>query len=1506
MFTRLITAAFVALLLFCAPAQAQQQASAKGVLLLHWYNKEYEGGVIFDKYLQAEVRAAEVGKVEFYFEYLESNRFAGEAHAVALRDYLRQKYADRSIDVVVAVTDVPLDFLLKYRNDLFTNIPIVFIAAKRPAPEQLVAGPGMTGIFPVSTHRETLALALRLHPDTEQVFFVSGTLEHDKRFETIARKELQSYENKVRINYLTDLPLDELIARTRALPERSIILYAWQQSLDGQGRVLETYDTLPAFAPTSSVPIYGMATVNIGRGLIGGYVAGSETNATRIGELTARILKGERAQEIFVEDAPAVYMFDAREMKRWGIRDESLPAGSIIRYKESSFWELYKNYIFGVVAIIIIESSLIAWLLIVRRQRRRAERERERFGTLAESEQRHLGEIVSMIPGIVWETLIDRTTNTRRTTFISDYVEKMLGYTADEWLAEPPGFGFRIMPEEDHARATRASEAVMSNGKDVITQYRWWTKNGRLLWIESHLSPIIEEDGKIVGLRGVSLDITEKKLADDAQRQSEERNRAILQAIPDLMFLQTRDGVYLDYHAKDGKDLLDPSGAFLGKNMRDVLSPELAERFFNCFQLIYETGEPQVVEYELNIEGQQRWYESRLVLSGENILSVVRDVTGRKAAGEALRQSELRLRRAQQAARVGTWEWNVQTGASIWSEMIWELLGLEPGEGEPTVEMWIEAVHPEDRDRALRKVNEVFAEGDEYSDEFRIIRRDGKVLWVASKGGLIRSPDGRPERMLGVNIDITARKLAEEALRNAMAMTERHRAQLDSIFQTVSDGIMVSDMEGNIFLVNQAMARIHEYESAEEMMHNLSYFATRYELFDPDGQRIPYDEWPMSRVLKGESITDWELRVCRKDKGREWLCNYSGEPVHDERGEQVLALLVTHDITERKAGEAALRESEEKYRTLFESIDEGFCVFELICDDGGRAVDAVFTVTNPAFGRQTGWKDANGKRFSELIPDLEEFWFEKYALIANTGEPDRFTGRAAALDRWFDVYAFRVGEQGSLTVAVIFSDVSERIRAEEALRESEARFRDMADTAPVMIWLANPDKLCTYFNKQWLDFTGRSMDEEFGHGWAEGIHPDDYARCLDTYISGFDKGEPFKMEYRLRRADGAFHWVIDIGTPRFSSTGEFLGYIGSCVDINDRKESEEALHEMMEEVNRLKNQLQEENIYLREEIKLEHNFSEIVGHSDAIKYVLHKIEQVAPTDSTVLITGETGTGKELVARAIHSESQRRSRPLVKVNCAALSASLIESELFGHEKGAFTGAASRKIGRFELADGATIFLDEIGELPPELQVKLLRVLQEGEFERLGSNRTIKVTVRVIAATNRNLWEEVRKGSFREDLWYRLNVFPITMPPLRQRTEDIPLLVEHFVNRFSKRMGKQITEVAPATLHALRNYSWPGNVRELANVIERAVINNAGPVLHILNISEALQAEHVEEKAASNKTLEEMEREYIIAVLGSTGWRIEGPHGAAGVLGLHPSTLRTRMAKLKIQKPQHSAV
>jgi PAS domain S-box-containing protein len=503
---------------------------------------------------------------------------------------------------------------------------------------------------------------------------------------------------------------------------------------------------------------------------------------------------------------------------------------------------------------------------------------------------------------------------------------------------------------------------------------------------------------------------------------------------------------------------------------------------------------------------------------------------------------------------------------------------------------------------------------------------------------------------------------------------------------------------------------------------------------------------------------------------------------------------------------------------------------------------------------------------------------------------------------WVEVSLKRAFLMGQDVVLALVRDITERKRAEEALRQSEARFRNMADTAPVMIWVAGTDRLCTYFNKRWLDFTGRSLEQELGNGWLEGVHPDDYDKCLETYTAAFDRRKPFKMEYRLRQASGKYCWIFDSGTPRFSSESEFLGYIGSCIDITERKESEEELRRAHDELNRMKDQLEEENIYLQEELQLGQSFGDIVGHSDVIKYVLFKVQQVAPTNSTVLITGETGTGKELVARAIHSLSPRKDRPLIKVNCAALVPSLIESELFGHEKGAFTGAGARKLGRFELANSGTIFLDEIGELPPELQVKLLRVIQEGEFERLGGNKTFAVDVRIIAATNRNLKAEVEKGNFREDLWYRLNVFPITVPPLRQRKEDIPPLVEHFVRTYAKKCGKTITSVSPRAMQSFQAHSWPGNIRELANVIERAVIHTQGSVLQVVDRFEETPVE----LPSSPKTLEDIEREYIIRTLENTGWRIEGPYGAAKILGLNPSTLRTRMIKLQIQRRRASYV
>jgi formate hydrogenlyase transcriptional activator len=362
--------------------------------------------------------------------------------------------------------------------------------------------------------------------------------------------------------------------------------------------------------------------------------------------------------------------------------------------------------------------------------------------------------------------------------------------------------------------------------------------------------------------------------------------------------------------------------------------------------------------------------------------------------------------------------------------------------------------------------------------------------------------------------------------------------------------------------------------------------------------------------------------------------------------------------------------------------------------------------------------------------------------------------------------------------------------------------------------------------------------------------------------------------------------------PRLRLLGEVF------VNAVERSRGELALRQQMDEIERLKLQLEKENLYLREEIKTVQGFEKIVGQSDKLQYILFRVKEVAPTDATVLILGETGTGKGLVAHGIHELSTRKDRPMITVNCAALPGNLIESELFGREKGAFTGAHAKQAGRFEVADGGTIFLDEIGEMPLELQGKLLRVLEEGEFERLGSPKTIKVNVRVIASTNQDLEAEVKNKRFREDLYYRLNVFPVSIPPLRTRAEDIPQLVSYFVDKYARKFGRKYETVPKSMMKALQEHPWPGNVRELEHVIERAVITSPRPVLRLVDRLERKPAEAGEEPL---RGLEAIERDHILQVLRETRWKIKGEGGAASVLKLHPNTLRSRIEKLGIKRP-----
>ena len=476
---------------------------------------------------------------------------------------------------------------------------------------------------------------------------------------------------------------------------------------------------------------------------------------------------------------------------------------------------------------------------------------------------------------------------------------------------------------------------------------------------------------------------------------------------------------------------------------------------------------------------------------------------------------------------------------------------------------------------------------------------------------------------------------------------------------------------------------------------------------------------------------------------------------------------------------------------------------------------------------------------------------------------------------------------------------SRQIRAKAALRTSEDRYLLALAGSTDGLWDWDMLSDTVFYSDRFRKILGYSPGEFPAtiDSFRSRLHPEDAEAIWAAIERHHQERVPYKVEYRLQAKSGEYLWFLAGGQAIWNTEGKAIRMTGSIQDITERKQAELNLKAALSEIKELKEKLEAERAYLQEEIKLEYNYENIIGQSDGLKYVLYKVEQIAPNNTTVLVLGETGTGKELVARAIHGLSPRKDRTLVKVNCATLPSNLIESELFGHEKGAFTGAHARQLGRFEVANGATLFLDEIGELPLELQSKLLRVIQDGEFERLGSSGTIKVDVRVIAATNRNLEEEIRRGRFREDLWYRLSIFPITVPPLRERLEDIAPLVDFFIDKITKRLGKTIASIPTSVMNALQDYQWPGNVRELENVLERAVINSSGPKLHLVD---ELKKAH-KDLAIAQKTLNEIERDYIVQVLEQTNWKVSGKNGAAEILGLDRSTLRARIRKLGIHQP-----
>jgi formate hydrogenlyase transcriptional activator len=880
---------------------------------------------------------------------------------------------------------------------------------------------------------------------------------------------------------------------------------------------------------------------------------------------------------------------------------------------------------------------------------------------------------------------------------------------------------------------------------------------------------------------------------------------------------------------------------------------------------------------------------------------------------------------------------------------------------------WIDFWQGEDRERAQAAVHAARnGHVGRFVGRFRTMQT-GKPLWFDVVVNAILDADGRPQRLLALSRDVTELKHAEEVLWQAHDELDRKvrertaalaqantalqsevidRKQAEATLRAIVEGVEAET--GDRFfpsLVRHLAAALRvQYAFVSELSDDRMRFKTL--AVWGRGAALPNFEIPLAgtpceAVLMGEMQHYPDCLQARfpEDKGLvDWQAeSYCGVPLLDSSGAVVGHLAILDDQPmpqgaraqsimrifatrvcaelERLRVDAALRESEARYRDLY---DEAPVAYLSVGTDG------YIRRANRCAAEMFGYprEQLIGQQAFDLAADTpygkprSRAAYERFLAGIETVNEEVECRRAGGEPLWIrlSVRPMRDAEGRIEATRSTLVDITDRKRAEAALRDSEERLSRILESAMDAIVTMDEHYRIVLFNAAAEKIFGCRATEVIGQA-LDPFLTTAFRRALDRFLQTLRGGgqvRPYVWapEGLTARSSEGREFPIEATISQVQVGGRTL-YTLILRDIDARRRAEQELR-----------QLHQQNEYLQEEIRSTHNVDEIVGQSRVLAGVLEKVQLVAATDSSVLILGETGTGKEIIARAIHSSSRRKERPLIKVNCAALPTGLVESELFGHEKGAFTGATDRRIGRFELADGGTIFLDEIGELSPEVQVKLLRVLQEHEFERIGGSKTIRVDVRVIAATNRDLARAASDGTFRQDLYYRLNVFPIALPALRTRRDDIPLLVHYFVSRFATKIGRRITRVARETMQRLVAYSWPGNVRELENVIERAVILSPGAELQVapeLLVETTTIAAPVPAPApvlgvepgmgvavgSEAVSMEQVERRHILSVLKQTRWRVDGPTGAARLLNMHPSTLRSRMKKLGIQRSHDEA-
>jgi PAS domain S-box-containing protein len=767
-------------------------------------------------------------------------------------------------------------------------------------------------------------------------------------------------------------------------------------------------------------------------------------------------------------------------------------------------------------------------------------------------------------------------------------------------------------------------------------------------------------------------------------------------------------------------------------------------------------------------------------------------------------------------------------------------------------------IHPDDHDETRRVWSNCLKTGCAGQLTFRVRDAQGSYRSFVSRAEPLRAGDGTLLYWIGINLDIEERKQAEFYLAEGQRLAHM--------------GSWAFDAAGFEYWSSE-LFEIHGLKPDGAAPSTAEYLA----LVHPEDREFVAQE--IQKMLANHGRFDFTKRIVRPDGA---LRHVRCVGARATNGHGLVGTAI--DVTEQEELTQALRRSEENFRLLVDGIA---AQVSTMTTAGG--IEFVNQQVLDYFGRTS--EDVKDWRSTDSIhPDDLPAVLAEWRDCQQTGRPYDIEKRIRRFDGMYHWYrargrAARDAQGRIIRWYMVLSDIEDRKKAEEKLAEQQKEFQQILDLAPQMVAVFGPKRERVYANSVALAYVGATLETWRQQSVGADLHPDDVERVRVAAERGLSTHAAYELEVRIRGSDGTYRWFLARYKPLCDSQGRATRWYVACTDIEDRKRTEE--------------RLQEENVALREEIDKTSMFEEIVGTSPALTAVLARLSKVAGSDATVLITGETGTGKELVARAIHRRSGRSAKAFVAVNCAAIPRELIASELFGHEKGAFTGALQRRLGRFELANRGTIFLDEVAELAPDTQAALLRVLQERELEHVGGGQTIHVDVRVIAATNRDLVDAVANGTFRQDLFYRLNVFPLEMPSLRERKQDIPVLVEYFIHRYARRAHKTFRRVNKKTLDRLQSYPWPGNVRELQNVIERSVIV-CDTDEFMVDESWLSTGRKVEGPGALSSKLSTYEKATIEEALRASGGQVFGPAGAAARLRIPRSTLESRIRALRINK------